>query len=170
MSMKYMIIIFLLFPALCFAQNQKTGKYEDATYGSAKKDDGSPKMEPFKGAHKIISTYDINGDTLFMEIARDLIGAGYEIEKRDKELLFITTADRPVKQINYTLKMVVKDNQVITTGLYKSTIGLQIGYVKTEPGVEILKYTGRAYVTRNAFDEIIKFIESTNPTAIEYSK
>lgn len=128
------------------------------------------KTEPFKGAKTIISYYSTSTDSLFSKISKDLIVAGYNIAKRDKELLLITTDDRPIKQINYNVKLVINENKVLTTALYKSTIGYQIGYVKSEPGVEELKYTGKAFVTRNAFDQIISFIESTHPDKIEYSK
>lgn len=125
---------------------------------------------PFKGATKIISTYNLGADSLFRYISKALISAGYGLKMRDKELLYIATDQKPVEQINYTLKLVVKDSTIETTGMYISAIGFQIGYAKTEPAFQELKYVSKIYVTRKAFDQVIDFVESTNPVKIEYSK
>lgn len=151
---KLLFILSFCLPVLCLAQEKETNY----------------KTEPFKGANKIVSYYDITGDSLFTKISKYLLAYGYEIASRDKELMFITTGNKPIKHITYRLKIIIGENHITTTALYRSSIGMQIGYIKTEATDEELKYTGKAYVTRNAFDDIISFIESTKPIKIEYSK
>lgn len=128
----------------------------------------SQKPEPFKGAKKIIATYPLAGDSLYKVMVKNLVLAGYTLDKREPDLLYVTTEDKPIKQIGYSMRLEVRDSSVIVSARYKAAMGLQIGWAKTEPQYEVLKYTSKAYVTRNAFDDMIDFVTRTSPKKVEY--
>lgn len=128
------------------------------------------KTEPFKGASKIIAEYTISGDSLYLKICKDLVHAGYTIDKREPDLLLITTEDRPVKQLNYKMRLEIRDNRMMVNGQWISGIGFQIGGAKTEQTRELVKYTSKMFVTRNVFEEMITFVKDTGPESITYDK
>jgi hypothetical protein len=126
------------------------------------------KTEPFKGAKKIIATYNLSGDSLYDSMLKALVKSDYTINKREKDLLYMTTEDRSIKQIKYDIKLQISDSIVIITGRCMAMITYQIGMMKSEPSYEDLKYTSKMYVTREVFDTVINFVRGTNPTRIIY--
>lgn len=146
--MKTTILILLLSPCLLLAQEAK----------------------PFKGASKIITQYPISGDSLFHTISQSLIDAGYTIEKRDKELMYIVTDDKPIKHLNYKMRAVIKGNRVEYTAKWMSNVNMTLGNWRTESSYEQVKLTSGMYVTRDVFIDMDKFVKATTPLIITYSK
>lgn len=127
-------------------------------------------QEPFKGAKKIIATYNISGDSLFTFISKALLKDGFVIASRDKELGTVATDPRHLKFIDYKVHVIVSDSSVTLAGVGTDGMGVQIGIVYAEPQWVDIDYRGRSDVRRRAFDDIIRFTESTKPNNITFSK
>ncbi|QJB39755.1 hypothetical protein HF324_18580 [Chitinophaga oryzae] len=125
---------------------------------------------PSKGDQFIICDYTLPADSLFKKISGDLLAFGYSIDKKDSDLFYLTTGEKPVKHLVYTMRVIVKGQQVKLNALYKSAVGFQFGNVKTEQTASDVKFTSKMYVTRDVFDEMIKFAQSTSPQKIHFEK
>lgn len=125
---------------------------------------------PSRGDQFIICDYTLSSDSLFKKISSDLLAFGYSIDKKDSDLFYLTTGEKPVKHLVYTMRVVIKGQQIKLNALYKSAVGFQFGNVKTEQVVSDVKYTSKMYVTRDVFDEMIKFAQSTSPQKIHFEK
>lgn len=125
---------------------------------------------PFKGAKKIIATYNISGDSLYTVISKALLKDGYVIASRDKELKTILTQSRHLKFIDYKAYLIVSDSSIIFTGSCNDGIGISIGFVYSEPQWIDVEYRGKSDSRRKAFDDIVRFAESSRPINIGYSK
>lgn len=125
---------------------------------------------PFKGAKKIIATYNISGDSLYTVISKALLKDGYIIASRDKELGTISTESRHLKFIDYKAHLIVSDSSIIFTGSCNDGIGVSVGIVYSEPQWVDVEYRGKSDLRRKAFDHILRFAESCGPINISYSK
>lgn len=166
---KIIITVIFLSSITAYAQKKKE-KYTDDVYGVPVEDIKGLQIKPFKGATKVVAIYPIVGDSLFRFISKRLVADGYTIDKMQPEFGIITTVTKPVRQISYKMRLHVEDSTIKVTSEYISSIGVQIGYVKTEPMYEPLVYRSKIYVTREAFDEIVAFLENADAQRILYSK
>ncbi|WP_343701684.1 hypothetical protein [Chitinophaga sp.] len=169
-----LILYILLVPFFAFSQSSSPdddapGLLDKLSKNKREKTTEKP-IRPFKGAAKIVATFDKSNEELFDFISKKLTTAGYTIDKRERDLLLITTEPKPLKQINYKLRLVVEDSVMVLSSEYISAIGLQIGNVKTEQAYQDLKYSSKIYVTREAFDIIISFVDSLNPMSVTYAR
>ncbi|WP_343692794.1 hypothetical protein [Chitinophaga sp.] len=167
--MKRLLLLALtLIPMIALAQDDD-GLLSALGRKHNKKDERKTATEPFKGAEKIILKYNNAGNELFNMLGKTLIDFGYSIDKKDSELLFMTTERRPIKHVNYIMRVAVKDSTATITGMVLPSIGMQMGYFKTEQNYVNVKYTSKMYELRDVFEEMIKFSEKTGPNTVIYS-
>jgi hypothetical protein len=160
--MKILLMVILLscnIPVALSQKKDRRGKPEKVA-----------EIKPRKGDKTIIAQYAISGDSLYKKLIKSAVIFGYTVDKRDDEVLLFTTEMKPIDHISYKIRLLVTDSVAKITGEYINSIGVQIGSIKTEQKAEVLAYTSAIFVPRNAFDEVIKFVESTSPTVISYGK
>ncbi|SKA29970.1 hypothetical protein SAMN04488128_103196 [Chitinophaga eiseniae] len=125
---------------------------------------------PFKGAKRIIVNYNISGDSLYTFLAKSLLNEGYVIKAKDRELGTVTTEPKHIKFIDYRINVRVDGSEVVFTGSANSGMGLNMGGFTHDSQWMDVEYRSKADLRRNAFDDIVRFVESTQPVKIEYSK
>lgn len=147
-NMKKLLLILLLFPCFLFAQESK----------------------PFKGAKKIIAEYALSGDSLYNQLSKTLLVSEYKIDKRDKDLLAISTEPKHIKFIDYKIQLYVDGHKAIFTGTANNGMSMQSGLFKTDSQWLDVDYRSKADLRRNCFDDIDKFVRGTSPLTITYNK
>jgi hypothetical protein len=126
---------------------------------------------PQKGVKRAVCEYGASGDSLFTLVSQQLLGAGYTIDKRDKELHLITTEGKDIRHGIYKLRVVVNENKVDISSKWMTAVTLSFGGVKTEQtwyDVEMANAKGN--IQNAIWREMMAFIEKTKPVTVNYAK
>jgi hypothetical protein len=127
------------------------------------------KPAPFKGAKKIIADYEISGDSLLISMAKQLTAADYTVEKKDNELLIVTTEPKNLKYVDYKLRLLVKGNKVELMSKWKDNVTMSVGGAKMEQTWYDWEYArSKGNIQHAIWGDIVKFINSTSPKKVEY--
>jgi hypothetical protein len=116
----------------------------------------------------ILITDTLSQAQFYSKIIDILFESGYGILTTDKELGTITTTEKPFKNGGIKLILLAKDKRVILRGDFKTSIGISMNGVTSEPSWNVIEYKGAknsAYL--NAWSEMQK-ISDQIPGTKEY--
>lgn len=125
---------------------------------------------PPKGAKKILVTDTLSKEQNFKLILNKLIDDGWQIASKDLEYGTIETKPKKLEKENFDTiyNFVVKDNRVIFTGKLNNNLEINFGGINSTSTWMDIYYSGGFYIFRPAFEKMIKFAGSLNPSKIEY--
>jgi hypothetical protein len=110
-----------------------------------------------KNADKIIVLNDKTAEENFIKVKQTLADKDIAIAVQDRDVFQISTGKIRLNNNSSCSYLInCRDNKISITGTWGTTMGLQIGYVTSNPSTYAIKYKGNQKVIFNQMDELAK--------------